>query len=322
MSYSHETVARIIAQSKNFGARLAMHIQTANQEDVKPVIHDGIPYDTRTYELFLALKKVNPYLEIGYAPGCITSDRLHVASAWVYVPTQQYALMKIGYGPFRANKNLSLQYMICARHIKNEKYKEWRDQYLMLHSDSLPAIVAKAKKYLRPYTPQEEAALTYDKFKANTYSEKVASDVSLIRAADNIAITLRHTVISELVAMRQAGHVFAARQLCEAVDAYIEQDKATKEEASLHAHAWYVRIVDRFGQAFAEVLPVFDVQSKWEGDIAALTTVIERYKLDEIPEPLAGRLTVLGMMSAGEGVSGVGCKITDAAYWVERRADE
>ena len=63
MSYSHETVARIIAQSKNFSARLAMHIQTVNQEDVKPVIHDGIPYDTRTYELFLALKKVNPYLE-------------------------------------------------------------------------------------------------------------------------------------------------------------------------------------------------------------------------------------------------------------------
>ncbi len=322
MSYSHETVAHIKAQTENYSARVAVSIETVNQGDVRPVIHNGVPYDTRTYDLFLALKKVNPQLEIGYAPGCSTSNRLYVVSAWVYVPTQQYALMMIGYGPFRANKNLPLQYMICARHIKNEKYKGWRDQYHMLHSDSLPAIVAKAKKYLRPYTPQEEAALTFVKFRSSTYSEKVASDVSFIRAADNITITLRHTVISELVAMRQAGHVFAAPQLCEAVDAYIEQEKATKEEASLHAHAWYVRIVDRFGEAFAEVLPVFDVQMKNEGDIAALTTVIDRYKLDEIPEPLAGRLAVLGMMAAGEGVSGVGYKLTDSAYWVERRADE
>ena len=53
-----------------------------------------------------------------------------------------------------------------------------------------------------------------------------------------------------------------------------------------------------------------------------LAALIKRYKLDEIPETLAGRITLLNMAGVNNGVSGVGLKLNDRAYWVERRGDE
>ena len=322
MGYEHALVSKIVGETALLREKVKNWV-TTETGNTKAHIHDGIPYRREVFESYTKLKLIHPQLEIGIVPGAF-GGRLSdgATSAWLYVPTQRYAMLKIGYGRFRVGEDCQPAYMIYARGVQNNKYKDWRDQHYMQHSENINTIVAQAKKQLRPYTQAEEAAMTLSVFRGMVYADKAAAFVAEMRASDNILSAARSDVLAELVGLRQAGHVFASRKLCEAVDEYIAKKKAAVEEEALHAHVWYVRIIDRCGEQMAEVLDIYDVAQKDAQDITNSTALIKRYKLDELPETLAGRITLLNMAGANNGVSGVGLKLNDRAYWVERRGDE
>jgi len=322
MGYDHVLVSKIVEETAHRREKLA-NLVTTQTGNTKAHIHEGILYRKEVFEFYTKLKLIHPQLEIGVVPGAFGGDIGGGAtSAWLYVPTQQYAMLKIGYGGFRARKDYLPAYMIYARGVQNSKYKDWRDQHYMQHSENINTIVAQAKKQLRPYTQAEEAALALSVFRGLVYADKTAALVAEMRASNNILSALRSDVLDELVGLRQAGHVFASRNLCEAVDEYIAKKKAAVEEEALHAHVWYVRIIDRCGEQMAEVLDIYDVAQKDAQDITNSTALIKRYKIDELPETLAGRITLLDMAGTNNGVSGVGLKLSDRVYWVERRGDE
>ena len=321
MGYDHVLVSRLVEETARLREKLA-NLVTTQTGNTEAHMHEGILYRKEVFEFYTKLKLIHPQLEISVVPGAFGGNLGGGAtSAWLYVPTQQYAMLKIGYGRFRIGEDCLPAYMIYARGVQNSKYKDWRDQHYMQHSENINTIVAQAKKQLRPYTQAEEAALTISVFRGLVYADKSAALVAKMRASNNILSAVQSDVLDELVGLRQAGHVFASRKLCEAVDEYIAKKKAAAEEA-LHAHAWYVRIIDRCGEQMAEVLDIYDVAQKDAEDITNSAALIKRYKLDEIPETLAGRITLLNMAGVNNGVSGVGLKLNDRAYWVERRGDE
>jgi len=322
MGYDHVLVSRLVEETTHLREKLA-NLVTTQTGNTEAHMHEGILYCKEVFEFYTKLKLIHPQLEIGVVRGAFGGVIGGGATfAWLYVPTQQYAMLKIGYGRFRIGKDCLPAYMIYARGVQNSKYKDWRDQHYMQHSENINTIVAQAKKQLRPYTQAEEAAMTISVFRGLVYADKSAALAAKMRASDNIRFAVQSDVLDELVGLRQAGHVFASRKLCEAVDEYIAKKKAAAEEEALHAHAWYVRIIDRCGEQMAEVLDIYDVAQKDAEDITNSAALIKRYKLDEIPETLAGRITLLNMAGVNNGVSGVGLKLNDRAYWVERRGDE
>ena len=82
-------------------------------------------------------------------------------SLYVYRQDCPYVLGWIGYGSFR-DSNLDQEWAVHARTVVNGKYSKHGDNYHIKLTGKLDVALRNAKKYIRPYSPAELAAVTLD----------------------------------------------------------------------------------------------------------------------------------------------------------------
>lgn len=285
----------------------------------KVVFVDDIPMVRHLAYWCLDMRKTNPRVKFGIRNslsfaryGGVTT----MQEVWMYVPGQPYAIMRLGYKDYRTTASYGsteYQFGLYTRLVQSQKYKEDNEQHCMVMTSDPERAVRNAKKYMRPYAPQElvrvQVSAFIESIKQDTgaINSEATSAVQEIRTSSDLMIELRNLATSD--------YEFVAPRLKEKILNFIEKEKAMREHNARARHAWFVNVFTSTlsGKQMFDVIEMFDVHKN-----ANTTRPTVTYTEDDLPEEIAGKLSVLSMVSAGTRVADVGMRATETTFYVER----
>lgn len=282
---------------------------------------DGIPVVPMLFNLCNEVRKINPRLKFGFNRGCGTvlvsgiPRRVAASEVWVYLPEQQYAMLRIGYQRYYVEKtNLDpRQYGVYSRLITNNKYKDYNEMHHMaLSKDGLKAL-ATVKRYLRPYTPKDivecTAALYGAQLKGigDKYTIKRNTAVHNIRQHASLLQELKHLVSTD--------YEFKYPRVKEAMLAYLQEEEASNEHRAKARHAWHVTVAPHrvTGEQEFTVTEMFNCTHV--GTTMGNTVI---YTPDTLSQDIAGRVAVLMMTDVDTYVEDVGMRMSPTAFFIDR----
>ena len=316
MSYDHERIDVIEKKTKQLLTKLSEGVETVNESDPPVPMVDGIPVVPELMQFCAEIRKVNRHVKFGVSRKVKHSwgnGSNKMQELYAYMDGHAYAMMKVGYADYSTKGNGESKYMVYARMIKNEKFRDDSDQYHMATAEGIDRAIKNVKKYMRPYSPVECATMSF---------EAVRSKFSLIlSSASTEVVSARHKVFesahlrNELFHMLDIGYEFLAEDFKNIIvdwrEAYRE-DQVTRGRA---LHAYYVNVRIHREEMVCDVIEVLDAnkRSRLDAHMPVVT-----YKMEDLPEGVAGNLAALSMVDDGHYVDGVGMRVDSATFWVQR----
>jgi len=317
MSYDHIRVDVIEKATKALLTRLSESVETVNADYPPVPMVDGIPVVAPLVNFCAEIRKVNRHVKFGVSKRIKNTwghgNVNRVLELYVYMEGHTYAMMKIGYADYSVKNTGDVKYMVSARMIENDKFREDKDQYYMATAENIERAVKNVKKYMRPYSPVECASMTFQDVRGKFSS--VVSDVgSKLYNAKNDILSSAH-LRAELFHMVDVGYEFLSEEFKGMIvnwrEAYLE-DQVARGRA---LHAYYVNVRIHREEMMCDVIEVLDAnkRSRLEPHMAVVT-----YKMEELPEHIGGSLAALSMVEDGHYVDGVGLRVDSATFWVQR----
>lgn len=236
---------------------------------------------------------------------------------FVYMDDFPFDIGRIGYGD-NGVKADDITYAVYSRKIQNDKYAVHRDQYYMVMTKDVSKAVKNACKYLLPYTTNELARAFYEPLhnKVSSVLDKVRG--SMYDGAREI-VNNRMAILQEVQFLRKQGVEFTTpefRDLAGRVDQLIED---YKEQENRSVSAFFVRFKQVGDETYADLQEVLNVREvRWDVKMNTTGTQALTYHVNELPQDIAGQIAVLNILENDGYVAGVGMKIDDSNFWVER----
>lgn len=318
MSYNHTKISRVEYNTRsfinrfesNFTSNVSADIQQS-RDTVRKI--DDLPMVEELANLCESLRLSNPALRFGVSGNKTIWFRGHFVistEVWAYVPGHEYAMLRLGYGDYTIESGSKHAYCVYARGVRNEKYAEHRDQYHMVMSDKLERAVKNAKKYMRPYAPQEVAHLSIHDFASKTCVEpdRIRSD----RRNTKSAVCDHPSFMSEMRTLA-ATAAFTDSRFAQAVQEMIAADDEFHQRSNRVVHAHHVTVSMAYGE---QVFTVLRVLNAGRGTASLKDSTVTTYTQSEVPEDIAQKLAVLSMLADDAYVEGVGHRISATTYWV------
>ena len=317
MSYTHARVDTIEKKTKALVTQLASEVETVSEGDPPVPMVDGIPVVAPLFNFCAEVRKINRHVKFGVGKHIKNSwghsGPNRVMELYVYMDGHTYTMMKVGYADYSTKGNGENKYMVYARMIKNEKFREDSDQYHMATAEGIERAVKNVKKYLRPYSPTECAAMTYEDIRGRFST--VNSNVSgVMYDAKNDILASSH-LRNELFHMIDVGYEFLAEDFKGMIvkwrDAYREEQVARARAL----HTYYVNVRIHREEMVCDVIEVLDAHKKYRLDNNMAVTT---YKMEELPDYISGSLAALSMVEDDHYVDGVGLRVDSSTFWVQR----
>ena len=318
MSYDHIRVDDIEKKTKALLTRLEGEVSTVNADDPPVPMVDGIPVVAPLVNFCAEIRKVNRHVKFGVSKRIKNTwghggNVNRVLELYVYMEGHTYATMKIGYADYSVKNTGDVKYMVSARMIKNEKFREDSDQYHMATAESIERAVKNVKKYMRPYSPVECASMTFQDVRGKFSS--VVSDVgSKLYNAKNDILSSAH-LRAELFHMLDIGYEFLSEEFRGKIVNWREAHLAEREALSRALHAYYVNVRIQREEMVCDVIEVLDANKRHRLDTHM---PVVTYKMEELPEHIGGSLAALSMVDDNHYVDGVGLRVDSATFWVQR----
>jgi len=242
---------------------------------------------------------------------------------WVYREGDNYAMGYIGFGEFRDNKDGTHRYTVWSPNINNGRYGHGAQMYMAeaLHRSK---GVANAMRYLRPLSVEQTIALSKDdcRRKANEVVHEAANEFShgaeLIKKDFLSARGGDNALQKELRHMIETGYEFLDKtlgeQLRKSFTALKELEIAKSANKDTFIFVEALKTVT--GRQTFRVAT--DVNVSFYGDISSeeLQDKISVYTQEELPEELAGKLSVLSMLDIEGYVEGVGYRAAENVFYL------
>lgn len=334
MGYDHITVKGVIAHTQDVLERVKKsRLMTDPPDKIRPDAFrwfNGIPIRNEVYAYMMSLRKEIPSVEFGLQGSIkaktinIVDDGIYeirvVSEMYAYLPDDEFVLGKIGYWDYCTTraKNGSPRpesYMVQSQHVRNTKYDEYRDQYTMLMSKDMNVAIDNAKKYLRQYSPVDLIKAVAHKVSDNVgqfrYKKRRARDEALRDMSD-------FDVVKELKQLVASGYEFSYPDVKERVIKVLmaADDFATLEHKKFGGK--FITVSNQLGVQMFDVIPYDDalgtITPEWKGEGGV------RYRADEMPQDLLGRVAVLSMAQHYDYIEGVGNRMGESMFWVEDEA--
>ena len=239
---------------------------------------------------------------------------------WVYLPGERYARGRIGYGKFRMNSRQTGEnsFMVYSRKIQNAKYTPERDQFHMAITSKYENALRSARASLVAYSPLETAGREHSTL---TRRIQVLRDEVMYAPRRMVRDMEASALLMEFTALIDSGYKFSDSIFHKRVLEMVEAEKLAKQKANDVCHAYHVSIRQVGDEQYADITEAFEVGSggQWaEPKYGGTITVL----VQDIPYDIAGKLAVLSMNEADHYVEGVGIKVDDTAFWVQRDIEQ
>jgi len=278
---------------------------------------DGVPVIPELYALGAGVRRMIPSVKFyGSIISCNHDNRIFgepelFSEVHAVVNDSPYSTARIGYGKYRGQKG-DRHYMVDTRGITNEKYMSGRDQYSMKLASKLEVAVKNAVANMIPHTPGEIAKLTYEKYTERSVKagqSKANKLPALMNAVSHSAL------LNEIRALHAQGATFITPEFQAIVDNMDEAVSLANEERSKRIDATLVHFTQRSGRMIARCVTCNDIRRH-----TTMYTVpsSEDFEMDAIPPYIAEKVAVLQTLERGNHVDGVGMKVIDTLYWVEK----
>jgi len=278
---------------------------------------DGVPVIPELYALGAGVRRMIPSVKFyGSIISCNHDNRIFgepelFSEVHAVVNDSPYSTARIGYGKYRGQKG-DRHYMVDTRGITNEKYMTGRDQYSMKLASKLEVAVKNAVANMIPHTPGEIAKLTYEKYTERSVKagqSKANKLPALMNAVSHSAL------LNEIRALHAQGATFITPEFQAIVDNMDEAVSLANEERSKRIDATLVHFTQRSGRMIARCVTCNDIRRH-----TTMYTVpsSEDFEMDAIPPYIAEKVAVLQTLERGNHVDGVGMKVIDTLYWVEK----
>jgi hypothetical protein len=317
MSYDHTRVDVIEKATKALLTRLEGEISTVNADDPPVPMVDGIPVIAPLFNFCAEIRKVNRHVKFGVGKRVKNnwghSGPNRVLELYVYMDGHTYAMMKIGYADYSIRLSDGSKYMVSARMIKNEKFSEDKDQYHMATAESIERAVKNVKKYMRPYSPIECASMSFESVRSK-FSSVVQGVSSELYNAKNDILSSSHLRM-ELFHMLDVGYEFLSEEFRERIVLWRTKYQEDQEARGRALHAYYVNVRIHREEMVCDVIEVLDANKRHRLEPHMAVTT---YKMEELPEGVAGNLAALSMVEDDHYVDGVGLRVDSATFWVQR----
>lgn len=313
MAYSHVAVRYFARRDciDNLSTRIEA-AKTAGWQwwlDTIPVIH-GV------YELGMEVRKAYPFVKF-YATTVSKMCRWDYAGSisvaaevFIAVDTCPYVLATIGYGGYHQTKG-EHRYMVNARGIENGKYQQDREQHSMRLTTSLKSATKNTLANLLPYTTHEVAKREYHDY----YNKSVRTGSSKASQLPALLSALTHSVIlNEIRALKAMGVVFTTPEFCRAAENCDAAAKVANEERNKRVDAVLIHFVEHSEGVVAECAGVHNVR----GQFPFKLDLSETYPLADVPQAYQDKVAVLQTLAPGDHVDGVGMKVEEMLYWIEK----
>ena len=296
-------------------------VEVGNGETIFAPELNGVPLHPKLHEFLLEYFKVYRGISFGVTSklkwNWYGNNNGHKVfrEVWIYKDNERYARGRIGYGGFRVDNDVEGVYMVYDRTIKNNKYRPDRVQHHMMLTTDLKSALKHAYKYLKPYHIMEVAELDRDKF-CDSLQQVVHHKYNLAKAffedkltTDNILRELRNMII--------AGHKFSPEGFHDNLVTYFSKEDDFLAAKQKNTKAYYVFIrAGEDNESYADIIEATDVaRSSYQKATYANPTTV---KMENIPVDIAGKLAVINMLEPKHYCEGVGMKISNEAFWVER----
>jgi hypothetical protein len=317
MSYSHTRVDAIEKATKAYLLGLAQNVETVNAGDPPVPKVDDILVIAPLVNFCAEIRKVNRHVKFGIGKGLKKPRGFdgpnRFSELYVYMDGHTYTMMKIGYADYSIRETYSNKYMVHARTIKNEKFRESNDQYHMALAESVERAVKNAKKYMRPYSPVECANMSLDAVR-NNFSAVGVSVTSRLYDGRTGVMDSRH-LRTELFHMLDIGYEFLSLEFRDQIVKWRETWQADQEAKSRALHAYYVHVRLHREEMMCDVIEVLDAnkRSRLQSDMP-----VTAYKMEDLPEHIGGNLAALSMVEDGHYVDGLGLRVDSSTFWVQR----
>lgn len=313
MAYSHVAVRYFARRDciDNMSARIET-AKTAGWQwwlDTIPVIH-------RVYELGMEVRKAYPFVKF-YATTVSNMCRWDyagnvsvAAEVFIAVDTCPYVLAKIGYGGYHQTKG-EHRYIVNARGIENGKYHLDREQHSMRLTSSLKSATKNTLANLLPYTTHEVAKREYHDY----YNKSMHTGSSKASQLPALLSALTHSVIlNEIRALKAMGVVFTTPEFRSAAENCDAAARVANEERNKRVDAVLIHFVEHSEGVVAECAGVHNVRKQFPFKL----DLSETYPLADVPQAYQDKVAVLQTLAPGDHVDGVGMKVEEMLYWIEK----
>ena len=313
MSYGHLLVSNLKESTESIAQSTAEDLQrnqATDEEKSKFPMINGVYVTQGLYDLIAKIRSTYKFYEVGFARRMTRHRDMGFfcgvyAEAALYVPHERYARGKVGYGRHRVNKEGTDVFMVASRLLHNNKYSPGREQMNMALSENMDKVLKTAYKVLQPYTTKEIADIERYDFASSVGSVRHKVYRETRDAVDKLFT--KDDLLPELKALIESGYKFSSPKFhLNVVNAFAAMDEYERE-ANKPCDAYFV---------------LFYKTHNGEDLLANRSDVRmgDKKTLDigEIPIDIAGRVAVLNMNQPNHYVEGVGMKVSDDAFWVER----
>jgi hypothetical protein len=316
MSFNHTRVDFIEKTTKTLITQLAEDVHSMDANDPPIVTVDGVPVKPELANYCAEIRKLNRHVKFGVGRRMKYDHRNKVnllEELYAYMDGHTYALMKIGFADYSLRSNDTRKYMVYARMIRNDKFKEDRENYYMATAESMVRALKNVKKYMRPYSPVECAEMSFDDVRSK-FSSVGYGVQSMLTGARNSVVDSSH-VRNELFHMLDIGYEFLSEDFRDKIAAWRQAYRENQEAQARALHTYYVNVRIHREEMVCDVIEVLDANKRSRLEATAPVTT---YKMEELPEHIAGNLAALSMVDNNHYVDGVGLRVDSTTFWVQK----
>lgn len=306
----------------NFWARESNTAQYLKLSDSTVGVIDGFMMVGELNQLVTELRRAVPSLDFvanmnsvykqnieGYRPG---GNYLSVKELLVYVRGTDYTIGRIGYSDAYTTK---ATYWVSSPRIKNDKYKNGNPGYFTLSSSNLGRALKNALGALRPLTATEIGVMSHTVFDSKIYASRSAVYNRNREAFEQMANPKE--LMSELRSLVERGVQFTSPEFTQKVHAAIAEQDAWEAKRSRSAPACFVVVSSVGGQQYVEIQHVTDMVNLKQGKEEYGAIPVQRLRIEDAPEHIVGKLSVLCLAECNQYMDEVGYRVTENTFWVE-----
>ena len=314
--------------SNNFEHLLVSQLHKPNNSDLHeqsndfPWKLDGIPVRRELYDLGNEMRRSfagyrfhaarvdgNKIIRITYRDGI---EKNCYGDVMVYIDGSDYVVGRIGYGKsYGVTQSETPTYMINSRKIENDKFAEHRVQYNMSFVKDLKRALKLALTKLTPYSAKEMAGVTLLDFYSNLQNVRGRANTKLIKVIE--PLQNQAVLLSELKGLMSQGVHFSTPEFHTAAQQVLQAEQEWEELRRKPMQGYYVYIRMVGDAQWADVVDVTDIGNR-NLDAYPYTS----FPAQDLPEDIQGKVAVLSMAQINQYMQGVGRRVSEKAFWIER----
>lgn len=210
--------------------------------------------------------------------------------------------------------NSEKTYGVYSRKIDNNKYSPERDQRYMVMTTDLKKAVKSVRTYITPYTHAEMAMALFAGVQEKVERVKHDTQMAVHRLFGNIS---RDDTIAEMLSLVRQGVQFKTEAYQKIASQIVDAYDTARDEANRRVSCLFVRVRHEGEFSYVDTIEASNVATSTRPSFLNGSTPTT-YSMDELPEDLAGAISVLSILEDGQYVPRVGQKVDEITYWIER----